>query len=104
MVSVYALRDPRDNEIRYIGRSVSPKTRLSNHGASSGSGARVLAWVRELKSQGLAPVIDILRRVDGVSAGAAERDEIHIAVLSGCQLLNTQHVPKLPILVGGVAA
>ena len=28
---IYALLDPRDNEVRYIGKTTQPKNRLSGH-------------------------------------------------------------------------
>jgi hypothetical protein len=62
-VFIYALRDPRDMEVRYIGWSSRPAKRLKNHisaartGSETGHKAR---WNRKLISIGMLPCCEIL--------------------------------------------
>lgn len=57
---IYALSDPRTNQIRYIGQSVNPNRRLKQHIKSSGG--KVGKWINELKELLLVPSVIILGR------------------------------------------
>ncbi len=58
--SLYALLDPRDRTVRYIGVSVSPVSRLRWHLEKP---ARCLSlWLLELKREGLEPELRVLGR------------------------------------------
>lgn len=59
MYNVYALVDPRDSHVRYIGCTCQrPSTRLRKHMEVIESHAkRVNAWITELKGAGCQPVI-----------------------------------------------
>ncbi len=50
---IYALIDPRDSKVRYIGSSVNPKGRFDSHMASPSRALR--PWLEELASCGLQP-------------------------------------------------
>ena len=52
---IYALIDPRNDHVRYIGQSVDLKKRLSTH-LSFSSSHDTRAWIRELKTCGLKPL------------------------------------------------
>ena len=94
VVSVYALVDPRDGEVRYIGSSKTPRSRARAHGYQSGSIPVVRNWVVGLRALGMRPVLKILREVIGRDdAYVAERAEIVAAARSGCRLLNTRYMP-----------
>lgn len=69
-VAIYALIDPRDDTIRYVGRSARPATRLSQH-LRTGSRA-VRGWVSELRTLGLAPRQEILEYVSTENAHSSE--------------------------------
>lgn len=62
--SVYFLRDPRNFQVRYIGMTCAPKVRLSNHKSTGSAGdkptPRKLAWMNELRSLGLEPVMQVV--------------------------------------------
>lgn len=60
--SIYALIDPVDESVRYIGMSAQPEIRLAYHLA--GSFGRKLHWIQDLRSQGLLPVLEILETTD----------------------------------------
>lgn len=67
-VYFYALRDPRDNGIKYIGRTVNPKNRLRQHiysGKSNGSKDRKSAWIKSLLNKNLKPLMEIIDYIDG---------------------------------------
>jgi hypothetical protein len=62
---IYALIDPRDNEIRYIGKTSFPKQRLQGHMSMQRS-KRMKNWIAELRDIGAIPVLSILEtcRID----------------------------------------
>jgi hypothetical protein len=61
---IYGLVDPRNNEIRYIGKTIDPKNRLSGHITESKDINVVnyrARWLRKLTKIGLKPEIIFLR-------------------------------------------
>lgn len=59
---IYALLDPRDNSIRYIGKTIHPKTRLGAHLYESRSQDHYRArWIRILSAKNLKPIFKILK-------------------------------------------
>lgn len=61
---IYALIDPRTDEIRYIGKTINPLERPFNHMQSRERCHRT-NWLAELKREGLTPDVIFLERVDG---------------------------------------
>lgn len=62
---IYALVDPRTGEPHYVGRTSNPKRRLSHHTDNNGMTTWQKGdWIRELKEQGLKPVMKILEVID----------------------------------------
>jgi hypothetical protein len=59
---IYALVDPRTNEVRYIGKSVNPEQRYTVHLAYARKGTQTYAcrWIKGLLNEGLAPQLNIL--------------------------------------------
>lgn len=86
--TVYALVDPRDNSVRYIGASTQTlQARLNGHLKSKSP--RVKAWVDELAVQGLKPRIEpITEGVPKDELADLERAEITRRLVAGEQLLN----------------
>lgn len=82
-IAIYALTDPRDNTVRYVGKSNDPKRRLSEHIASN------LPWIVELKTAGLAPMMRILDRAGFDEWDRAEQYWIAFYSRHG-RLLNTE--------------
>lgn len=61
---IYALIDPRDNRVRYIGDSVNVANRVEGH-FSNRDNPLIWKWVRELKSVGLMPKVQTLADCHG---------------------------------------
>ncbi len=60
---IYVLRDPRDNGVRYVGRTKNLKGRLQQHLYNKSDGSFVHArreWIQEVRSAGLRPVMEVV--------------------------------------------
>lgn len=75
-VYIYSLKDPRTNEVRYIGKANNPTLRLFSHLSGRSSKANQ-AWFSELASCGLAPVMEIVEETD--ESGWVEAEKKWIA-------------------------
>ena len=75
---VYALKDPLDGAVRYVGITYNPKQRLQGHQAER-SDTRKSAWIAELRTRGLAPELHILESGDGGWSEQAECEQRWIA-------------------------
>jgi hypothetical protein len=97
-VTIYALIDPRDDAVRYVGRTDFPKQRFACHrssmrgGNDRGSQVRA-AWVRGLRRRGLFPEIRVLERCR--ARDAARREAHWIDAFSGPRLLNRKGLTRL---------
>lgn len=70
MITVYALLDPRDSAIRYVGRTTDVKHRLTKHNSlKSNVGTPKNDWVREMRSVGVRPVLEVLEEVETKKEG-----------------------------------
>lgn len=65
MKYIYALADPRTENVRYVGKARNPQVRLSNHLArANGTQSRhVSRWLKSLKDLGLRPILIILEEI-----------------------------------------
>jgi hypothetical protein len=91
--AVYALVDPRNNAVRYVGQTVTLLTnRLAGHLASKNPGIR--AWTRELRQLGLRPTIRVIRHVPLADLGTAEAQAIANHAWDGWDLLNLIGIPQ----------
>jgi hypothetical protein len=86
--TLYALTDPRDGTVRYIGQTTrSLAARLAGH--LTKPAPRVGAWIAELLNEGLEPgIVSLRERLPAGSLRAVERAEITRRLLSGESLLN----------------
>lgn len=96
---VYALIDPRDNTIRYIGKSGDMQRRYYEHIHLAGGGWNEKKWVNELKDLGLSPVLQILETVDADDASyklVLQREQYWIdkLVAMGAPLIDVFGVTK----------
>lgn len=70
MITVYALLDPRDETLRYVGRTSNMKSRFTKHNSvQTNVGTPKNDWIRELRSLDLRPVLQILEEVETKKEG-----------------------------------
>lgn len=86
MWSVYALIDPRDEQVRYVGKSVSVATRIAAHLRDRGS-TRKARWIQQLLREGALPQVTILETGSGDWQIAETKWISHYRAL-GCDLTN----------------
>lgn len=96
---IYALIDPRDNAIRYVGKSEDVSYRYYQHLHGIGGGRQEREWIRELKILKLSPTLRILETIDRVPDAhklVLERECYWIDNLTstGCLLINVFGVTR----------
>src|SRR5688572_21664997 len=62
-VRIYALVDPYDSTVRYVGKTTSPGRRLGLHMELKQSNFLLTEWLRGLKDAGTRPIMHILQKV-----------------------------------------
>jgi excisionase family DNA binding protein len=96
---IYALLDPRDNSIRYVGLSTNAQARFYGHLSGNESNFEERRWIAELRQLGLSPLLQILEAIDaGIDAyhKACNREYcwINEMLRQGCTLLNVAGVTR----------
>jgi hypothetical protein len=86
--SIYALIDPRDNGVRYVGLTEYPDERLKQHIQGDGNIPK-RQWISELSQLGLSPHMHTIETVQTLSA-AFEREGYWIRhyIHAGAKLVN----------------
>lgn len=88
-VYIYGLFDPRDNALRYVGKTIKPKTRLWEHVYNSRKRETDKdKWIAELIELGLSPTFEILEQTDEEGWPDAEKMWISKSIADGCDLFN----------------
>jgi len=90
-VTIYALADPRDGDVRYIGKAVYPDKRLRQHLSPSQLDyyrSQKNSWIKSLLTAGVKPTMHVLELVDHQDANAAECRWIEKALGMGARLTN----------------
>jgi hypothetical protein len=98
MVTIYALRDPRTKEVRYIGSTSDVKQRKAAHvtACRNGRSANGLkAWFDDLRSNNLDPEFLPLLRVDDKDRISAENEYIEKYTQEG-RILNSRKAVTQP--------
>lgn len=87
---IYALHDPRDNAVKYVGKTVNLKTRMRKYRqpCNRKSQAYLNAWITGLERIGLFPMVSVLEVCEGQSWVEAERRWIAYYRASGAELCN----------------
>ncbi len=88
---IYALIDPFDNAIKYIGRTRNPKERYNAHFSSTyGDGTKEKCnWIQDLRTKGLRPIMKIIEEsLTKEIAHERERYWIRFHHKQGCKLYN----------------
>lgn len=71
---IYALVDPRDDVVRYVGRTTDPYGRMRAHlGDRDHEGAAKQRWTAALHELGIEPRMVVLQAVEHADAPDAER-------------------------------
>lgn len=90
--AVYALLDPRDDAVRYIGATMNLKGRLEQHLVQNNWWLHDLEyclWRAELWEQGLVPLVDVLFWCEnGENVFKREKEWIEKGLRLGWRLLN----------------
>lgn len=88
MTAIYALKDPRDGAIRYVGKTkLKISKRLSGH-RNEKRQTRKCRWLAMLQREGLAPVVVILEEVPEAAWEESERFWIKWCRMAGFDLTN----------------
>lgn len=87
---VYALIDPRDQQIFYVGRA-SANNRAFDHLKPSTSEPRLQARIREIRATGLEPLVEVLRY--GLETEAAAL-EVEAALIDAIGLKNLTNAKR----------
>jgi hypothetical protein len=94
-VAIYALIDPRSEQICYVGQSNDPHGRAMQHFTTArcdkGDKSR---WLMGLRDDGLKPIVCVLQDVPTDSANVAESRWIAWCLSEGMSLLNVASVVK----------
>jgi GIY-YIG catalytic domain-containing protein len=101
---IYALIDPRDDTVRYVGVTRDVYFRLSRHVKDASKMDRKGTWINGLEQLGLSPELEILETVEletielnaDIDVVALEREKywIHEFLKSGAPLLNISSVSQ----------
>lgn len=70
---IYALCDPSDGRIRYIGKAKDAEKRLKGHLREKRRRSPLYSWIASLRKQGLKPTCKILEDCVGDWCGAEKR-------------------------------
>jgi len=78
IIYIYALVDPRDKRVRYIGKTNDVTRRLEQHFYSmDGNSPHKERWIASLKSKGLKPIIEVVEEC--TEENWIEREQFWIA-------------------------
>jgi hypothetical protein len=88
-VFIYALLDPRTNQVRYIGKANNPKDRYSNHyNSARDKNSHKRNWINNIRNDGLKPELAIIDEVPKTNWQYWEKFYIYLFKSWGFDLLN----------------
>lgn len=85
---IYALKDPRDGLIYYVGKSNNPTGRLKMHLFDKSTNRGKAEWISGLEADGLLPELEVLDEVPINEWGEIEKTWIAKGKKEGWPLLN----------------
>lgn len=91
MTHIYALIDPRDNQVRYIGKSDAVCRRFKEHQSDikSASNNKKIAWLKKLSKLGLQPRVVIIETISKLVWAETEIEWIRYFRSIGARLTNS---------------
>lgn len=96
IIYIYVLIDPRDLEVRYVGKTNNPYERMRSHVSPHvymrHNNAKCI-WTEELKQAGLQPIMDILCTCKPEESELYEY-RYYKLFKDGCNLLNSATISK----------
>lgn len=93
--AIYALIDPTDEKVYYVGQTRNPHRRLEQHLAARHHRGKKGEWLRQLNQKGQQPLMKILEIVAGEKAALAKEQEWIRHFLEGeMPLLNHEAQPR----------
>lgn len=93
--TIYALIDPRDMAIRYIGITEDVYQRMRQHSRCEGNNAEKTAWIEELQKEQLMFIMQSLEKVKTIEeALTREQHWIRHHLEQGAKLTNIAGVPS----------
>jgi hypothetical protein len=96
MNAIYALVDPRDGQVRYVGRTVDPDNRLEEHWSSKTPlGTEKEAWLWDLYEEDLFPTMFVIEAVPDHAAKGHEHVWMARMLKASERLTNTTLPPVL---------
>jgi len=85
---IYGLIDPRDQQIRYVGKSGDPEKRLREHMRLYSKNRHLTHWLKQLKAIGINPTVRVIQKVSKSKWKEAERHWIRTFKWAGVKLTN----------------
>lgn len=88
---VYALIDPRDGAVRYVGCTNNPEHRIADHiceARTKETNQGKKRWILSILADGLRPVMEVLQKTDDLSWEEDESRWIQVHRETGAELLN----------------
>jgi DNA-binding XRE family transcriptional regulator len=99
---IYALLDPRDGTVRYVGCAIDVEKRFQEHLRDRGNTPKC-RWLAELKQDGLYPKLEILEIVKGFY-GAFSREDYWIKEMLAAGAPLTNFIPMQGVFTKQKAA
>jgi len=94
---IYTLSCPITNEVRYVGVSINPQSRLGNHISGTESIKEKAKWINDLMDKKLCPILDIIDYAfSKKDAHSLETEYILSHSNKGSKLFNAKKNPNLP--------
>lgn len=72
-ISIYALCDPRDGRVRYIGKAKDPDKRFKGHLREVRRRSPLYSWISSLAKKKLQPILQVIEICDGSWQEAEKR-------------------------------
>lgn len=86
---IYALKDPRSDKIRYIGKANNPEERYHNHiNKCRDKNTHKRNWINNLRQEKLKPILEVLEEVPIDQWKDYEKMYIRKYLNEGCDLMN----------------